>query len=359
MKQFLWSLVFAVLNPLVDNIYRIRRKLYLYGSKHSVAFAVPVISVGSLAIGGSGKTPLALFLAKMLGKERRVMILSRGHKGKLENSHGVLMAGDRFQADPALYGDEPTMMARHLYAGSSIVVGKRRLHNFYRYFSKCKPQVVILDDGFQHLKIRRDLDIIAFDALLPLSQYKMFPSGQLREGPWALSNVAGEVAVAVITRANLASEEKLSALESYIHRHASESIKIFRVGYYATALFDQYYEKIYSTLPSENQGTKVIALTATAPFSAKVFFQMLESLGFTLVEKITLPDHFAFKGSEFSKVLKRAQQEDLKIVVTEKDIVKINRRYFDERILFLGIELKVITGENEFNELILNSSLSG
>jgi tetraacyldisaccharide 4'-kinase len=126
------NLIFLTpISLLWEFVHDIRRTFYDYGIFKQYSFHVPVISIGNLTFGGTGKTPFTLWLAKFLGQEnKKVMILMRGYKGKLENIGGVIEAGKKINPDPYIYGDEALLYARQL-ENASIVVGKKRSELVY------------------------------------------------------------------------------------------------------------------------------------------------------------------------------------------------------------------------------------
>jgi tetraacyldisaccharide 4'-kinase len=145
-----------------------------------------IISVGNLSVGGTGKTPLTLYLARRIqARGRRVAIVSRGYKGRLEKSGGVVSDGGQILGDAKAAGDEPLMLAACL-PGVPVLVGRNRLASIQRAVEAFKTEVVILDDGFQHIRVQRNLDLVLMDRRAPLGNGRLLPAGPLREPPRAL-----------------------------------------------------------------------------------------------------------------------------------------------------------------------------
>lgn len=120
--------------------------------------------MGNLQAGGAGKTPLTAQIAReAIQKGLQVCILSRGYRGRLENEGGVILPGQK-DVDPKIYGDEPALL-HELVPGATLIVGKNRLQNFQKFSGRF--DWVILDDGFQHWKIKKDLEILALTSLKP------------------------------------------------------------------------------------------------------------------------------------------------------------------------------------------------
>lgn len=139
------------------------------------------------------------------------MVLTRGYKGQLEHSSGLLKSGQKFRLNPFDYGDEPLMISNKMSKGA-VIVGKKRAENLLKYFAETRPDVVLLDDGFQHLQIYRSFNIVLFDATMPLQNYKVAPLGYLREGLSALKDADA----IVISRADMVTQAKLQKLLSTI-----------------------------------------------------------------------------------------------------------------------------------------------
>ena len=197
---------FFPLSFLWEGVYRLRRFFYRHGIFSQEAFEVPIISVGNLTFGGPGKTPFTLWLADYVhGQGKKVMILIRGYKGRLENSCGILRSGGRIGHNPTDYGDEAVLAAGRTQ-NTAIVVGRKRSENLAHYFEEERPDVVLLDDGHQHLKLARNLNIVLFDLLMPLDSYRTAPMGYMREGFSALRE-AGAVVLAKTDQAGEAKRE--------------------------------------------------------------------------------------------------------------------------------------------------------
>ena len=217
-----------------ESAYRIRRSLYEYGLLKKDYFKVPIISIGNLTFGGTGKTPMIIWLIKKLENYGfEVAILTRGYKGNLEHKSGLIRGGQKFLSNPHEFGDEPLLISRKMKRGA-VIVGKKRSKNLKTFFPKILPDVVLLDDGFQHIQLYRSFNIVLFDALLPLASYQTAPLGYLREGLTALKDADA----ILISRADQASEEKLEGLLNLIKKHHRKNIPIGRFSYRPTAVVD-------------------------------------------------------------------------------------------------------------------------
>ena len=230
---------FFPLSRLWELIYQIRRFCYHYGLMGRSQFQVPIISIGNLTFGGTGKTPMTMWVSKyFLKRKQGTLILMRGYRGKLENQSGLLKGGTRLGFDPVEYGDE-ALFWRDIFPVLMLLLGKDEAKTWRFYFQKISPDVVILDDGHQHLELDRDKNIVLFDALMPIDQYRTAPLGYLREGMSALSDAD----IIVIGRADLVSRDKLSELEDFLRIYSSEDIPICHVRYRPVAFCDANFKK--------------------------------------------------------------------------------------------------------------------
>lgn len=340
-------LVKILLTPLMwlwESIYFIRRSFYDYGVLKQYSFEVPVISIGNLSFGGTGKTPFTLWLADYLHqKNNKVMILMRGYKGKLENSSGILEAGKKINPNPEDFGDEAIMLARRL-ENTTIVVGKKRSANLNYYFPKVEPDVVLLDDGHQHIELKRKLNIVLFDATMPFSRYKVAPRGYLREGFSSLKDAD----LVIVGRVDQVPSEKINQLKEMIVPYLPHDVTFAEVGFRPCGLYNSAYDKVMDL--EQLRGKKVILVAGVA--NPKSFFKTIENLGAEILVTESFPDHHYFKKEEIDALISYAKNEDAYIVTTEKDIVRLKNIVEDEVIIFLQVELKFFSGEEEAKRVI-------
>lgn len=275
----------------------LRRWLYQHGWFKSVRLPVPVIVVGSILVGGTGKTPLVLWLTEAL-RERgwKVGVVSRGYGGR--NTQARLLS---VQEHPLQVGDEPLLIAQ--LAKVPVAVGKNRVAAA-EVLLKHYPQldVILSDDGLQHLALKRDVEIAVMDARGFGNGY-MLPAGPLREPPSRLDHVT-----AIVLRDNATVPSTRTPLfrmnlsiESFTHVCSGETIDCL--------MFAARFKK---------------RLAAAGIGYPQQFFQSLKQAGLQCAE-LSLPDHFDFATSPFPC------DPELAIVITEKDMLKI-QHLKDERI---------------------------
>ena len=158
-----------------------RSNLYRRGFFKQHKLEVPVISVGNLVLGGTGKTPLVLYIAQFLLKQnKRPAILSRGYKGTASGIINIVSDNNHILLDAASAGDEPRLLAEKL-PGTPIIIGRKRSITGRFALDSYDIDHIILDDGFQHLALKRDLDLVLFSAGKLLGNGRVLPGGELRE----------------------------------------------------------------------------------------------------------------------------------------------------------------------------------
>ncbi len=339
LKTFAKNVGLTPLSFIWEWVYRLRRSFYEYGVFKKTTFKVPVISVGNISFGGTGKTPTIVWLADwLISHNLTPVVLTRGYKGQLENSSGLLKSGQKFRLNPFDYGDEPLMISNKMSRGA-VIVGKRRAQNLLKYFAEVKPDVVLLDDGFQHLQIFRSFNLVLFDATMALNLYKVAPLGYLREGMTALKDADA----ILISRADMVTQEKLQKLVTTISEHFHHRPPIAMTKYTPVGVFDVHDKYIFSV--HELKGLKAIAVTAIA--SPDSFYRYLEGFGVEISEKVSFPDHYFFTPEDVNELLIKASQQSAIILCSEKDMVKMKRVSLDSRILFTKVKVEFISGETE------------
>ncbi len=173
--------VLMVLSVVYGGLMCLRARLYEKGVLPSKTLPCRVVSIGNLISGGTGKTPMTILVARMIRDMGcRVVVLSRGYRGRMEKTGGVVSDGRTIFKGPDDAGDEPYLMARVL-TGIPVVVGQRRYEAGMMAVKRFKPDVIVLDDAFQHLRLKRDLNLVLLDSRSPFGNGHMLPRGLLRE----------------------------------------------------------------------------------------------------------------------------------------------------------------------------------
>ncbi len=323
-------------------ITRIRRFLYqkLF---HTYESRLCVVSVGNIVVGGSGKTPMTIFIAHKL-KEMgyKSAVSHRGYKSELEN--GATLISDREKLLPiaSLAGDEAKLLAERL-PGIPVVAGKNR-RQAIRLLERTFPDLdcVILDDSFQHLKVRHDLDIIVVNHKLGFGNGFVLPAGMLREPLSALAS-------ADIIALNLqAGDEKPG---SSLVKRLDEFHKPLLTGTYQVSRICNTQGEIMDN--SKVRDAKIAALAAIA--NPDGFLDTLQQIGITPIIAFVYPDHYAFADRKVRTELKaRFEQLNLDwLITTEKDYAKLCQYpELSKLLLILSIDFVPLTGLDELHKLL-------
>lgn len=309
--------------------------------KRAVHAGIPVISVGNITAGGTGKTPCIVTLAELLlERGRHPAILTRGYRGGLEKKGGIVSNRERILVSQKEAGDEPYMMAMKL-PGVPVIAGRERVVSAAAA-KALGADVLLLDDGFQYWRLARDLDVVLLDCTNPFGGGHLLPRGLLREPMDALYRAG----LFILTKADQVEVEEMSRIKETLHTWAPDT-PVITSGHQPsvlTALGD--WPGKGETLPS---GTPVVLLSGIGNPGA--FRRTAEDAGLVVNASVSLPDHHAYDEGDLSRAEEAARQSGAKaIVITEKDAVKIkeNLRWKDRRypLFVLGIEL-VLYGNGE------------
>ncbi|MCZ7585536.1 MAG: tetraacyldisaccharide 4'-kinase [Deltaproteobacteria bacterium] len=311
LRLLLFPLVFP--SALYSLFMRWRARRWLSASDRRPANAVPVIGVGNLTVGGTGKTPISMYLAERLRSAgRRPAIVTRGYRGTLEGSEAVVRGPEddapRLEARDA--GDEAFMMASRL-AGVPVVIGARRPEAVALAARECGADVVICDDAFQHLRLRRDLDVLCVNGELGFGNGLTLPFGPLRE-PLSAASRAHLVLV------NNDGSER-AEIESAL-RDAGCTAPVVRWHYRAECFIPLESEQ---PIPlSDLKGGAVHALAATA--APERFFRFLMGLGLDVVATTARDDHHTWHAGDFRGPARIVEPRPFDYhVATEKDAAKL------------------------------------
>jgi tetraacyldisaccharide 4'-kinase len=204
-------------------VVRARDSLYEKGFFKSRSLGVPAVSIGNITVGGTGKTPLVAYVARILAENgEKVCILTRGYKRENPRERVLVSDGENIFADAEKAGDEPFELAGKLAGVSAVIADANRAEAGNWARENLKTTAFVLDDAFQHRRVKRDLDIVCVDATNPFGNFKVLPAGILRE---PLRNLKRAGAV-VITRANLIRANEIADLKSRISE-INPSCRIF------------------------------------------------------------------------------------------------------------------------------------
>ncbi len=292
---------------------RARAWLYERGWLEQKQLPAPVISIGNLTVGGTGKTPCVAWLANWLQAEGyAVAILSRGYKraskGRVEVSDGKTLL-----CEAAAAGDEPYLLAQSC-PGVRVIVDQDR-YAAGRWLAERAPvSVFLLDDGYQHLRLRRDLNLVLIDATDELARARMVPFGRLREPLTALRRADA----VIVTRADQPFDR--AVLETMIRRYARAEAPIFYAQHALT--------KLRRLDSAETREIADLAGKPSAAFSGiarpERFLSDLEQLGLRIVWQRSFEDHHRYTQTEFESIVIEARQAGAAaLLTTEKDAANL------------------------------------
>jgi tetraacyldisaccharide 4'-kinase len=272
-----------------------------------------VISVGNLTLGGTGKTPIVEAISRLLQQEGwRVAILSRGYGGASRATVTIVSDGRNCLATPDVAGDEPLLLAEHL-PGVPVIVGADRYAAGMHAIEHFGVHAVILDDGYQHVRLARDLDLLLLDAARPFGNGRLFPRGDLREPPAALARADAVVFThwePPRTDPTIAVALSPQRLPIFYSQHEPVDIGVLADG---------------RTLPlAAIKGRRVMAFCGIG--APEHFRQTLQRLQATVVACRAFPDHHPFTRPELDRLIEDTARHDAEILVTtEKDGIRLRQ----------------------------------
>ena len=308
------SRVLEMVNALARGAYRV-------GLRRSHRAGVPVISVGNIAVGGTGKTPLVAALAReLLARGARPAILTRGYR---REGHAPVVVRPGREVPWTAIGDEPALLAR-IAGGAPLVVDADRVRGARIARQDLDATHLLLDDGFQHWRIARDVDIVTVDAADPLCLER-----PRREHPRALGRADALGVVGADTAAVRGAVDRLSR---FAPRARTVSARVIATGLRRGAAV---------LPPTTVHGRRVVALAGIA--GPERFVATLRALGADVVGTVVRPDHHPWLESEVVDSCREAELGDALVVTTAKDAVRM-ARFAPAGIAWLEIDLEAVEG---------------
>ncbi len=280
-----------------------------------------VISIGNIAVGGTGKTPMAIFLAEQLRQMNKTcVVVSRGYKGRYQGPALAVSDGTRLLSDAVQAGDEPLMMAR--LKQFPVVVGKNRYTAGKLALDLFSPDVLILDDGFQHLGLGRDLDLLLLDGTAPLGNSRLLPAGRLRE---SFDTAVKRADAVIFTRCDDQSQSRnashFGCLDVKRFRTQMPSFRTFHQPMVCTVITQ---EKQTGPVPIETFAGRT-ALLFSGIAGNTGFYQTVARYGIKVKDHLEFKDHYRYKGSDFDRINACAGKIGVDLIMTtQKDWAKLS-----------------------------------
>ncbi len=325
---------------LYDLVTRFRNHLYDIGHKKSFRFEAPVISVGNLNIGGSGKTPMIEYLVRLLLPQYKIATLSRGYGRK---TMGLRFATEADTADTL--GDEPYQFYRKFGREAMVTVGEDRAFAIPHILQQLPvPEVILLDDAFQHRAIDAQLSILLTDCSTPFYKDFVLPAGNLREA----RACAKRSDVVVVTKCpQETGPSKLDDIEKAIH-HYAPGVPVFFTGLQ--------YESPVSFGSESRISSEIVLVTGIA--NSKPLCEYVASR-YTVLRHFSYRDHHRYSLTDVHSIqdLCHRMKKPVSIMTTEKDMVKLIDLQFKEAIdsapwFYLPVRIYFLRNGSDFDGLV-------
>ena len=315
-----------------------RNLLYDRGIKKSTRYKIPVISIGNLTVGGTGKTPMSEMLIKMLLPEYQCAILSRGYGRK---TRGPVLADEH--ASAVSIGDEPMQM-KTKFPGLTVMVAEQRTLGMELLLKQTlPPEVVLLDDAYQHRAVTPGLSILVMDYFRPVYKDFCLPAGNLREP--GSGKKRADILVVNKCPKTLDFKEK-DSITKKINPTPQQKIYFSSIGY---GTLQPINEKASFEITKK---TKIPVLAIAGIGNPAPFFK--EAAGYaSRLEKIAFPDHHDFSDADIQKISNELQKlgSEAIVVTTEKDAVRLRGKdlspLLSQKIWYIPIELEILFNEQD------------
>ena len=337
------SILLPPLSILYGAVTRTRLSMYRRGTFQTTRLERPVISVGNITTGGTGKTPLVEWVARTLAATgKKVCILTRGYGRKDPHVQVIVSDGYEVLASPSEAGDEPYLLATNLKGLAAVISSADRIAAGQEAIKDFGSDCFVLDDGFQHLRLARDLNILTLDATNPWGGGSLLPYGRLRESPEGLSRAD----CIVLTRCDQAG--KLDSLRAEISR-LNGNAPIF-----------QSEMRTSRVSPLKNGSEPPIPPARVAAFCAvgnpRSFFEHVRRAGYDLAFQKSFADHHVYSQDEIDAIVREAAALAVtSLITTAKDAVKLRTLSFSIPCYALEIEMW-IENADELTRMVIKSS---
>ena len=335
------------LSPLYSCLMANRSGLYRKGFLKQQNLDVPVISVGNLVLGGTGKTPLVLYIAGFLTRHgRKPAVLSRGYKGKAVAEINVVSDTTDILLDAVMAGDEPRLLAEKL-PGIPVLTGKKRSATGRFAIDSFAVDSLILDDGFQHMSLKRDLDLVLFSGHKLLGNGRVLPGGELREPVSSLKRADAFIITGVDSPPALTIMEFITFLKD-----SFPDKPVFTGSYQSENIIPGFSHGQNETVsPPDSDAVPLYGFCGIA--QPESFKKIIKRSLINLVGFQAYKDHHHYSSEDMRLLCRDARNSGASaLITTEKDFVKLRDGYTgDLPLLSLPIQLQM---ESAFDRFLLN-----
>ena len=335
------NLILPPLSLLYRALTQTRLAAYEKGLLHVTKLDVPVISVGNLTTGGTGKTPVVEWVCHTLANsQKRVCVLTRGYGRVNPEARVVVSDGSTILTNATEAGDEPLLLAQNLIGQAAVISDADRAAAARWAREGLGTEVFVLDDGFQHLQLARSLNLLIIDAMNPWGGGRLLPFGRLRESP----SGAARADCIVVTRADC--KQDLNSLKKEI-RSFNQECPIF---------FSRMKVSCITRLNSSSQEEIASMPQPVAAFcgvgNPRSFFDQVRGAGLNPVLTQVFPDHHWYDHTEIESLCRKSRDSGAQsLITTAKDAVKLQTLNFELPCYVLNIEIQ-IDDESRLRELI-------
>jgi tetraacyldisaccharide 4'-kinase len=346
-----------VLSLIYGSAVKTRKTFYNRGVLRSKKLSCIVISIGNITAGGTGKTPMTIHVADLVKRMGyKVVVISRGYKGLAEKTGGIVSDGKTIFMKADKSGDEPFMIANRL-KNIPVVVGKNRFNAGMVALNSFHPDVIVLDDAYQHFQLERDINLVLLDNSCPFGNHHLLPRGTLRE---PLSSLARGDAF-VLTRSDTAKEPEnkiSSVIKSYAGSkavfnaiHKPYIYKIIKGGTFSSQITE---ESSYKHSFEFLQGRRAFVFSGIA--RNKDFYNSVQGFKCKVTGFSEFADHHRYTDRDLNTILQSAKKFKADfIITTEKDYARIaNKIAWPINLVVVGIKISFGNNDNEFNLFIKN-----
>ena len=319
----------------------IRNFLYDKGVIKSAVFPIPIISIGNITVGGTGKTPHAEYTSTLLKDQFKTAVLSRGYG---RHTKGFFMSDAH--SDSGLIGDEP-LQIKHRFPDLEVAVCNDRAKGIRRLMEMCSPQVIILDDAFQHRRITPSLNILLINWHRNILDDAMLPAGHLRENPKGRRRAD----IIIVTKCPEGmTKESMNELAQTLKVKPEQQV------FFTTPDYSQPYLIDDSGHPLQLPGVPLLAVTGIV--SPALMKAELERQGHE-VSLMDYPDHYRFTKQDILNITNRLESmgKDAVIVTTTKDAARLSDLELDEklrkRIYVLPVGVRFLRDAGKFEKAVI------